>query len=141
MSATSSLAKRCISCGKSVEGAKRMKDRKGNYWCYDCGIEDERKKRAAKGAAPHPEDNKGHLSQCPKCREFFPPVDMVKSTKGKGYICIRCHHEPDKKKGKKGGGGGGFLADMEPEKRKKVILAMIFAPVLIALAIWLNWPS
>ncbi|MEM6313484.1 MAG: hypothetical protein AAF743_05330, partial [Planctomycetota bacterium] len=104
---------------------------------YDCGIEDERKKRAEKGVAPHPEDNKGHLSQCPMCREFFPPVDMVKSTKTKGYICLRCHHQPAKGK-KKGGGGGGFLADMDPDKRKKVILAMVFAPILLLVSLYFN---
>ena len=44
MTATSTVAKRCIACGKDVSGTKRMKDSQGKYWCVDCGTADQRKK-------------------------------------------------------------------------------------------------
>src|SRR5687767_12213741 len=37
----------CIKCGKDVNGHRRLKDDDGNYWCYACAKEDDRKKRQA----------------------------------------------------------------------------------------------
>ena len=44
MTTASTVAKRCVACGKDVAGAKRMKDSQGRYWCVDCGMADQRKK-------------------------------------------------------------------------------------------------
>jgi hypothetical protein len=44
MTAASTVAKRCIACGKDVTSIKRMKDSQGRYWCVDCGMADQRKK-------------------------------------------------------------------------------------------------
>jgi hypothetical protein len=143
-STLNSPGKICISCGTSVAGAKRMKDSKGQYWCYDCGLADERKKRGDDtltdqgGALTGKTDT---MSQCPLCRQFFSPVDMIRSErapkKSGGYICLKCHHKPKGKK-KKSSGGGGFLADMDEEKRKKVIYGIVAGVVLVPLALYFN---
>ena len=50
VASASSVAKRCISCGKDVAQSKRMKDSQGRYWCVDCGMADQRKKAKGSGS-------------------------------------------------------------------------------------------
>lgn len=75
-----SHAKRCVSCRKDLEGQKRMKDSKGQYWCYDCGSKDEANKAR---------EGKATLVQlCAKCKTPTHARDLFKTKKG--YVCEKC---------------------------------------------------
>src|ERR1041384_7680768 len=39
----------CCICGADVAGKQRMKDREGRYFCYDCGVEDSKRKHGEAG--------------------------------------------------------------------------------------------
>lgn len=117
-SGLSTSVKRCTKCGKDVNGQRRMKDPKGNYWCYECGSQDE----ASKGS--------GTLVQpCPGCKKPIHAMNMVRDKKTGQYMCDDCVS-----KGKGAGGG----ADA---KKKKVIMAAVAIVVLGAIAFYLNMPA
>ena len=147
MAATPTLGgKTCVSCGKNVDGQKRMKDSAGKYWCYDCGLHDEQRKRGdasgsmgsianleVGGGKPAP----GGMAQCPSCRQFRPEAQMVKSPRGTkksgGKICADCYHKPKKGTKPRRGGDG-----MDPDKRKKLILAAVAIVILGIGGAWAN---
>jgi predicted RNA-binding Zn-ribbon protein involved in translation (DUF1610 family) len=97
--------KRCVKCGKDVNGQRRMKDPRGQYWCYDCGSKDE----ASKGS--------GSLVQpCPACGSPVHAANMVRNKKTGKYTCDNCQSS-----GKSSGGGG---SDEAKKQKIKVGLAL-----------------
>ena len=77
---TTTHAKRCVQCKKDLEGQKRMKDTKGQYWCYECGSKDEASKA---------KDGKATMVQlCAKCKTPTHARDLFKTRKG--YVCEKC---------------------------------------------------
>lgn len=71
-----SVEKVCRACGVNVSGKKRMKDADGQYWCYDCGMEDTVRK--------HPDQ----AVECFECHERFAPSKLV-DFDGK-MVCPTC---------------------------------------------------
>jgi len=61
----SSTSKVCVSCGRDVTGAQRMRDSQGKYWCIACGEADQRKKKGSDGVV------------CAGCSKTFAPSDMT----------------------------------------------------------------
>lgn len=118
-SGLSTSVKRCTKCGKDVNGQRRMKDPKGNYWCYECGSQDE----ATKGS--------GTLVQpCPVCQKPIHAMNMVRNKKTGQYVCDDCAASG------KGSSGGEASA-----KKKKVVIAVVVVAVLAAAAYYMNMPS
>ncbi len=118
-SGVSTSAKRCTKCGKDVNGQRRMKDPKGNYWCYECGSQDE----ASKGS--------GTLVQpCPVCKKPIHAMNMVRNKKTGQYVCDDC--------ATKGKGSGSAGTD---DRKKKLIMAVLAIIVLGAVAVYLNMPA
>jgi ribosomal protein L37AE/L43A len=117
-SGVSTSVKRCMKCGKDVNGQRRMKDPKGNYWCYDCGSQDE----VAKGS--------GTLVQpCPVCKKPIHAMNMVRNKKSGLYTCDECSASG------KGNAGSG-----DP-KKKKLIIVVVALALLGAVAYYLNMPA
>lgn len=73
--------KRCVSCGTDVAGKKRMKDSKGVYWCYDCGLKDQAKQQSGSTGS-------AMTITCPACNKLFPPIQATKQ--GNVYVCPDC---------------------------------------------------
>ena len=88
----------CVACGADVAGKKRMKDSAGRYWCYDCGVADQKAKAAGGDGAPiTSSDAKPSMSQCPLCKGVYPEADLIKSDRHGGRkICDRCYNKRKK---------------------------------------------
>ncbi|MGH7214360.1 MAG: hypothetical protein ACREIT_06320, partial [Tepidisphaeraceae bacterium] len=115
-STATAAPKTCIQCGTDVNGKKRMKDSKGQYWCYECGRADQKKKEK--------ESDPGGVV-CPDCLQNFPPVQLIKYD-GK-YLCQACMSVRARKKKVKEVGGvfskylkvkGGARSDMINRQKK-----------------------
>jgi DNA-directed RNA polymerase subunit M/transcription elongation factor TFIIS len=72
----------CIKCGKDVNGHRRLKDDDGNYWCYACAKEDDRKKRQATQPA---------RSKCALCSEEVSVTNLL-AVDGR-FLCPKCVRE------------------------------------------------
>lgn len=120
----SGIVKACVSCGKQVNGQKRMKDSQGRYWCIECGTEDQRKKMMSSGGG----------SQCGGCAETFPAHQLSKW--GTRLLCTNCSRSQSKGPGLtqtlkglfSGSGGGG-------DKKKLIKLAAVMG-LLLLFVIW-----
>jgi len=118
MVATSTVVKRCVTCGKDVTNDKRMKDSQGKYWCIACGTEDQKKKA-------HSGDT------CTSCGEHFPTAQLAKM--GHSKLCKSCLKARQKSPGlmerfKAGGSDAG---------EKARLVKMLAAMALLALvAVW-----
>jgi hypothetical protein len=64
-STTIAGAKICCKCGADVAGKKRLKDHSGNYWCADCNLADEKRKRLLE------------MGICSACGQHFPGHDLT----------------------------------------------------------------
>lgn len=67
--------KTCCSCGINVAGKKRMRDSKGQYWCFECGQADLQKKNAA--------------TPCHACGKPYPTTALTRV--GSDLVCPICH--------------------------------------------------
>jgi formylmethanofuran dehydrogenase subunit E len=82
MSTTITTAsKRCVKCNKDLAGHRRMKDTKGQYWCYDCGSADEARKAS--------EGRSTMVQPCQKCTRPTHVRELVR-VKGGNYLCESC---------------------------------------------------
>jgi hypothetical protein len=126
------ISKSCVSCGKNLNGQKRMKDSQGRYWCMECGAEDQRKKLIA---------GSGGANACSACGQTFP--GHLLSKWGSRQLCPGC--SPTNQKGPGmvekvmsvfqglGGGGGGGGTD-----KKKLFLMLAVMILLAAIAAYMN---
>ncbi len=121
----SGIVKACISCGKQVNGQKRMKDSQGKYWCMECGAEDQRKKLMSSGGG----------SLCGGCGETFPAHQLSKW--GSRQLCTSCSRSQSKGpgamqtiKGLFAGSGGG-----QNDKGKLIKLGVVVV-LLVLVVIW-----
>jgi len=107
------MSKRCVKCSKDVTNDKRMKDAKGQYWCFDCGAKDE----ASRGS--------GLVQKCPGCGT---PTHAAKFIRVKErYVCENCAE---------GGGKGkvkGGASDTRNDKIKVIVgvVCLLFGVFLI----------
>jgi hypothetical protein len=67
----------CIVCGKDITARRRMKDRQGRYFCYECGIADNKRKEQTES---YP---------CTMCRRPFTKEKMVE--RDGTFFCKRCY--------------------------------------------------
>ena len=67
----------CVVCGADVTKKKRMKDSQGKYFCYECGIADQKRKETTESFA------------CADCGRAFAKEKMY-STDGT-FRCKRCY--------------------------------------------------
>ena len=122
---TASTTKLCVSCGKTLNGQKRMKDSQGLYWCIECGEKDPQKKlMAAAGSGGN---------ACAACGEMFPAHQLSKF--GKEKLCSGCIRNRTKGPGLKATLSGLFSGGGQADTGKlyKLIGVMI---VMIILVIW-----
>jgi hypothetical protein len=109
----------CIVCGKDITSRRRMKDRQGRYFCYECGIADNKRKEQSES---YP---------CTSCRRPFTKDKMVE--RDGIFFCKRCYgvkllefkEEEEKKiaEAKKGDG--------DKAKKKKKLFMIVGANVVI----------
>ncbi|MFT3786463.1 MAG: hypothetical protein QM770_09890 [Tepidisphaeraceae bacterium] len=110
--------KRCQKCGKDVTGQRRMKDPRGQYWCYECGSADE----ASKGSGAT------LVQPCPVCKKPVHAMNMVRNKKSGLYVCDECASAG---KGSKGGSDG-------PPKNIKLYVALGVIAVIAAVYWYMN---
>lgn len=89
MSTSSDSRKLCVSCGKDVTSAKRMKDSEGRYWCVDCGEADLQRKRLAGISAGG--------GACDVCGDQYPAGKLTQF--GDQRLCASCILTRNKKPG------------------------------------------
>jgi hypothetical protein len=82
----------CIICNKDITSRRRMKDRQGRYFCYECGIADNKRKEQTES---YP---------CTTCRRPFTKDKMVE--RDGTFFCKRCY--------------GVKLLEFQEEEQKKV---------------------
>ena len=122
---TTTGAKICCKCGLDVAGKKRHKDHEGRYWCAECNISDEkRKKLIANGI-------------CAGCGEPFPAHDLTvigDSTYCKPCLKVRARKETS-----------GFAANVKDmlsgsrdHEKRTALTMLIISAVLVAAAVW-HW--
>ncbi len=106
---SAALSKNCVKCRKSLDGHRRMKDSKGNYWCYDCGSQDEAQKA---------KDGKSTMVQlCARCKK---PTHIRELVRSKGqYTCEGCA-------GLAKSGGGGETNELAKKEKQKLLMAVGF---------------
>lgn len=74
--------KNCIKCGRDVNGHRRLKDDDGNYWCYACAKDEDRRKRQATEPA---------RSKCAICADEVSVTNLL-AIDGR-FLCPRCVRE------------------------------------------------
>jgi len=115
----------CCVCGKDVAHAERFKDKKGRYWCYDCGKADSQKR--------HQND----LAKCPSCAESFPESELVEHEGH--HICKGCldkHLKSVKREAARKAAAEQAARESE-RKRKQIIWGSVaFAVVALGVAAW-----
>jgi hypothetical protein len=115
------MTKRCVKCNRDVTNDKRMKDSKGQYWCYDCGAQDE----AGRGS--------GLIQKCPSCGN---PTHAAKFLRIKDkYVCESCAEGGGKTK-KGGGTEMGSGADQAKKDKIKVVVGAACLVGGLALILW-----
>lgn len=76
---TATGTKVCCACGVNVAGKTRYKDAQGQYWCYECGMEDHVRK--------HPEAG----VPCDSCHEKVCPTKLTQV--GANRLCPACNEK------------------------------------------------
>jgi hypothetical protein len=69
----------CCVCGKIVTHEERFKDKKGHYWCYDCGVADSHRRHGTDSVT------------CPECHQNFGAREMVQYEGH--HLCPDCAHK------------------------------------------------
>ena len=122
-STTAGGAKICCKCGCDVAGKKRIKDSQGQYWCADCNLADERKRRLVEGGI------------CAGCGEHFfgPGLTLI----GNSTYCKPClkRRAKDEQKGFVNNVKEMLAGSRDPEKRTTLWLIIVSIVVILA-AIW-----
>lgn len=115
----------CCVCGKNVAHEERFKDKKGNYWCYDCGVEDEHRRKGTDSV------------KCPECHQNFGARELVEYEGH--HLCADCAHKHALAVKRH---AARLAAALEAEKRAHrhwqmlIASAVAFAAVAIAVLIW-----
>lgn len=124
---TASHIKRCVQCKKDLEGQKRMKDSKGQYWCYECGSKDEATK-AKEGKATM-------VQLCAKCKSPTHARDLFKTKKG--YVCEKCASGSKEKVATEKDG-----TDIAKKEKRKMIAALVMVGcgvLLLGAGFYFEW--
>lgn len=115
----------CCVCGKDVRHEERFKDKKGRYWCYECGVADSHKRHGTDSV------------KCPECNESFSAKDLVEYEGH--HLCPACakkHAIAAKRQASR------QAAAVEAEHRAQIQWklmiggAVAFAVIAIALVVW-----
>jgi hypothetical protein len=115
----------CCVCGKVVTHEERFKDKKGHYWCYECGVTDSHKRHGTDSVT------------CPECHQTYGLREMV-LYEGH-HLCADCAHKHAlamKREATR------LAAALEAEKRATqqwrmmIGSAIVFAVVAIGLLVW-----
>ena len=124
-STTVAGAKICCKCGADVAGKKRLKDHHGNYWCQDCSLADEKRKRLISGGV------------CAGCGEQFQAQQLTLI--GNETFCRPCLKTRARKE------TAGFvnnvkdmLSGSRDHDKRSVLTLLVISLVLIAAAVW-HW--
>ena len=115
----------CCVCGKDVAHEERFKDKKGRYWCYECGIEDSHKR--------HQND----LIKCPDCNEQFPESEFGEYD-GHHFCkgCVEKRTKAAKREAARKAAAEEAARESE-RKRKQIIFGSVaFAVVALGVAAW-----
>jgi formylmethanofuran dehydrogenase subunit E len=115
----------CCVCGKDVAHEERFKDKKGRYWCYECGVEDSHRR--------HQND----LVKCPDCGEQVPEKDLVEY-EGR-HFCQGCVDKRTKAARREAARkAAAEEAERESERKRKQIIvgSVAFAVVALGIAGW-----
>lgn len=115
----------CCVCGKDVAHEERFKDKKGRYWCYDCGVADSQKR--------HEND----LIKCPDCGESFANKDLVEH---EGHrLCQGCvdkRVKAGKREAARKAAAEQAARDSERKRKQIIWFSAAFALAALALAAW-----
>lgn len=115
----------CCVCGKDVAHAERFKDKRGHYWCYDCGLADSHKR--------HPDT----LLKCPECEQSFPSAELAEH-EGR-HLCHACIDKLAKAaKREAARKAAAEEAERQAERSHRHIIwgSIAFALIAIAVAAW-----
>jgi hypothetical protein len=115
----------CCVCGKDVSQGERFKDKKGRYWCYDCGVADSHKR--------HADDQ----TKCPGCGESFSSKDLIEHEGH--HLCQGCVDKRVKAAKREASRKAAAQEDARASERKRkqiVIGTVAFAIVALGVAAW-----
>jgi hypothetical protein len=115
----------CCVCNKNVTHEERFKDKKGHYWCYECGLNDSHRR--------HGNDS----VRCPECKQNFGAREMVQYEGH--HLCADCAHKHALAVKRHAARLAAALeAEMEARRHWRVIIggAIAFTAVAIAMLIW-----
>ena len=124
-STTIAGAKICGKCGADVAGKKRLKDHSGNYWCADCNLADEKRKRLLE------------MGICSACGQHFPGHDLTLI--GQETFCKPCLKARARKEtGTFAASVKDMLSGSRDHEKRTVLTMLIVSAVLVAAAVW-HW--
>ncbi|HWB53957.1 MAG TPA: hypothetical protein VG722_07185 [Tepidisphaeraceae bacterium] len=115
----------CCVCGKDVAHEERFKDKKGRYWCYDCGVADEHRR------------HRNDTVQCPDCHNSLPENEMVEYEGH--HLCSGCAtRRTQSAKRQAARRAAAIEAEHHAQRQWRLMIAgsILFAVLAIALVIW-----
>ena len=115
----------CCVCGKDVAHEERFKDKKGRYWCYECGVEDSHKR--------HQND----LVKCPDCGEQFADKDFAEY-EGHHFCkgCVEKRTKAAKREAARKAAAEQARCDSERKHKRIIIGSVVFAIAALGVVAW-----
>jgi hypothetical protein len=117
--------KNCCVCSRNVTHEERFKDKKGHYWCYECGLADSHRRHGTDSV------------QCPECKQNFGAREMVQYEGH--HLCADCAHiRAMAVKRHAARLTAALRAENEARQRWRMIIgaAVAFAAAVVILLIW-----